>query len=64
MDVSLILRIAGLGLLISAVCQVLSRTGREEQAVLLSVAGIVAVLLLVVDEMSDLILTIRQVFGL
>lgn len=64
MNIDLILKIAGLGILISVICQVLSKTGREEQAMLLSVAGTIAVALLVVKELSSLIGTIRTVFGL
>lgn len=64
MNIDLILKIAGLGILVGAICQVLSKTGRDEQAMLLSVAGAIAVTLLVVKELSSLIGTIRTVFGL
>ena len=64
MNIDLILKIAGLGILVSVICQVLSKTGRDEQAMLLSVAGAIAVTLLVVKELSSLIGTIRTVFGL
>lgn len=64
MNIDLILKIAGLGILVGVICQVLSKTGREEQAMLLSVAGAIAVTLLVVKELSSLIGTIRTVFGL
>ena len=64
MNIDLILKIAGLGVLVSVICQVLTKTGREEQATLLSVAGAIAVTLLVVKELSSLIETIRTVFGL
>lgn len=64
MNIELILKIAGLGILVSVICQVLSKTGRDEQAMLLSVAGAIAVTLLVVKELSSLIGTIRTVFGL
>ena len=63
-NIDLILKIAGLGILISVICQVLTKTGKEEQAMLLSVAGTIAVTLLVVRELSSLIGTIRSVFGL
>lgn len=64
MNIELILKIAGLGILVSVICQVLTKTGRDEQAMLLSVAGAIAVTLLVVKELSSLIGTIRTVFGL
>lgn len=64
MDVGLILKIAGVGLLVSVVCQILTRSGREEQAMLVSVAGVVIVMLLLVQRISDLLTTVRTLFGL
>jgi len=63
-DISLILKAAGVGLLVSVLCQILTKSGREEQAMLLSAAGIILVLLMIVKELSELITTIRHVFGL
>lgn len=64
MDISLILRAAGIGLIVSVVCQILSKSGRDEQAMLVSIAGIIIVLLMLVRELGDLISSIRTVFGL
>lgn len=64
MDVTLILKIAGIGTLVSVIHQILSRYGREEQATLVAVAGVVLVLFLLVEEMSDLFNTVRDLFGL
>ena len=64
MDVGLILKVAGVGLLVSAACQILSKSGREEMSVLVSLAGIVLVLLMLVGEISRLMNTIRGAFGL
>ncbi len=64
MDVSLILKIAGIGILVSAACSVLGKAGREEQATLVSVAGIVIVLLVLVGEIGNLFSAVREVFGL
>jgi stage III sporulation protein AC len=64
MDVALILKIAGVGLLVSVVYQILSKTGRDEQAMLVSLAGIVVVLLMLVSEIAELLDTIRTIFGL
>lgn len=64
MDVALILKIAGVGLLVSVVYQVLSKSGREEQAMLVSLAGVIVVLLMLITELAELINTIRQVFGI
>ena len=64
MDISLILKAAGIGLLVSVLCQILTKSGREEQAMLLSAAGIILVLLMIVKELGGLITTIRNIFGL
>ena len=64
MDISLILRAAGIGLIVSVVCQILSKSGRDEQAMLVSIAGIIIVLLMLVRELGDLISSIRTVFGI
>ena len=64
MDVSLVLKLAGIGLLVSVAQQILSRTGRDEQAMLVSVAGIVLVLLLLIEEIGRLFALVESVFGL
>lgn len=64
MDISLILRAAGVGLIVSVICQILSKSGRDEQAMLVSVAGAVIVFLMVVRELGTLIDTIRKIFSL
>ena len=63
MDISLILKITGLGLLISVACQVLSKSGRDEQSTLLSIAGIILVMILIVSELEGLFSTLARVFG-
>ncbi len=64
MDISLILKTAGIGLIVSVVCQILSKSGREEQAMLVSVAGVIIVILMLVKEIGSLIDTIRRIFGI
>lgn len=64
MDISLLFRIAGVGILIAVGCQLLSRSGREEQSLLLSLAGIVFVMLMLVGKIGDLFGEIRTIFGL
>ncbi len=64
LDVTLILKIAGIGTLVSVIHQILSRYGREEQATLVAVSGVILVLFLLVDEMSELFNTVRDLFGL
>ena len=63
MDVSLILKVAGVGLTVSIAYQLLSKYGRDEQAVLVSLAGIVIVMLMLVDRIGTLFGNIRSVFG-
>ena len=64
MDISLVLKIAGLGMLVAVSCQILSKVGREEQATFVSVAGIVVALLLLIEEIGYLFDTVRGVFGI
>lgn len=64
MDVSLVLKVAGMGILVSVAVQILSKNGRDEQATLVTVAGIIVVLLMLVGEMGDLFRSVRSVFGL
>lgn len=63
MDISLIIKVAGVGMLVAIAAQVLGKSGREEQAMLVSLAGLVVVMLLLVREIGSLFDTIRTVFG-
>ena len=64
MEIGLIMKIAGIGLVVAMAHQVLSRTGREEQATLLSLAGVVVVLIMVVSQLDELFTELKSVFGL
>ena len=64
MDVQLILKIAGVGILTGVCAQILNKTGRDEQAMLVSLGGIVIVLFVLVEKMGRLFETIRDVFGI
>lgn len=64
MDISLLLKIAGVGLLVSVVFQILTKSGRDEQAMLISLAGVVIVLLMLVREIAELLTVIRGLFGI
>ena len=64
MDVAILLKIAGVGLLIAVSYQILQRTGRDQQALLLSLAGIVFVLLILIGKIGDLLTEIRSIFGI
>lgn len=64
MDVSLILKIAGVGILVAVCAQILQKSGKDEQAMLVTVGGLVVVMLMLVGEIGELIETVRAVFGL
>ena len=64
MEIGLILKIAGIGILISVISSILSKSGRDEQAMLVTVAGIIVVMLMLVEEVSTLIESVRAVFEL
>lgn len=64
MDVTLIFKIAGVGMLVAVSYQILQRAGREEQALLLSLTGVVLVLLVLVGKIGELFGEIRSIFGI
>ena len=64
MDVDLIFRIAAIGILVAVLNQVLSRAGREEQAMMTTLAGLVVVLMMVVREIADLFDLVKTLFHL
>ena len=64
MDVDLIFKIAAIGILVSVLNQVLSRSGRDEQATMVTLAGLVVVLMMVVQEISNLFTLVKNLFGL
>ncbi len=64
MDVDLIFKIAAVGIVVTVLNQVLVRSGREDQAMLTSLAGVIVVLLMLVEEIQLLFETVKSVFGL
>lgn len=64
METELILKIAGVGVLVTVAYQILSKSGRDEQAMLVSVAGIIIVLLMLVGEIGGLFDKVKSIFGL
>lgn len=64
MDISLILKIAGVGLLVSISSAILSKSGKDEQSMMVTLAGIVVVMLMLVGEIGTLFETVRSVFEL
>ena len=64
MEVELIVRIAAIGILVAVLNQVLSRAGRDEQAMMTTLAGLVVVLMMVVQEIADLFDLVKNLFSL
>ena len=64
MNVELIFQIATIGILVSVLNQLLIRSGREEQAMLTTLTGLIVVLLMVIREISNLFNTIKTLFNL
>ena len=64
MDVDLIFKIAAIGIIVAVLNQVLIRSGREEQAMLTTLAGLIVVLTIIVTEISALFETVKAAFGL
>ena len=62
MDVDLIFKIAAIGILVAVLNQLLVRSGREEQAMMTTLAGLVVVLMMMVQEISDLFNLIKTLF--
>ena len=64
MDVDLIFQIAGIGIIVAVLSQLLIRSGREEQALMTTLAGLVVVLIMLIQEIGNLFNTVKMVFGL
>ena len=62
MDVDLIFKIAAIGILVAVLNQLLIRSGREEQAMMTTLAGLVVVLMILVQQISDLFELVKQLF--
>ena len=63
MDVDLVFKIAAIGILVAVLNILLSRAGRDEQALMTTIAGLVVVLVLVIQKISELCALIKQLFS-
>ena len=63
MDVDLIFRIAAVGILVAVLTQLLTRSGRDEQALMTTLAGLIVVLMLIVEQISRQFDMMKSVFG-
>ncbi len=64
MDVEMIFKIAAVGMIVAILNQLLVRSGREEQALLTTIAGLVVALMMIISQISDLFTTVKNTFGL
>lgn len=64
MNIDLLFKIAAIGILVAVLYQVLVRAGREDQAMMTTLAGLIIVLTMVIKEVSDLFATVRTIFNL
>ena len=63
-QIDLLFKLAGLGVVVAVLCQVLTRAGREELSTLVTVVGLVIALFLVVDLVADLFSSLQSIFAL
>ena len=64
MDLSLLMKIAGIGMLVAVVCQILSKMGKDDQSTMVSIGGIILIMLIIVEELGELIEAVKGVFGI
>ena len=64
MNVDLLFKIAAIGILVAVLHQVLVRAGREDQAMMTTLAGVIIVLTIIIKEISTLFTTVRTIFNL
>lgn len=64
MDVDLIFKIAAIGIIVAVLNQLLRRAERDEQAMMTTLAGLIVVMMMIVNQIGNLFDTIKQVFGL
>ena len=64
MNVDFIFKIAAIGIVVAVLNQLLQRSGREEQAMMTTIAGLIGVLMMIVTEISNLFDTIKSIFNL
>lgn len=64
MDVNLIFKIAAIGILVAVIYRLLVQSGRDEQALMVTIAGLIVVMLMVVNQISELFNTVKNLFEL
>lgn len=64
MDIDIIFKVGAIGILVAVFNQILSRTGRDEQAMFITLAGVIVVMALIVNMMNDLFMEVKSIFNL
>ena len=64
LDIGIILKVAGVGVLVTVAHQILSKSGRDEQALMVTLSGIIVVLMMLVQELGGLFDTVKSIFDL
>ena len=64
LSVDLIFKVAAIGIIVAVLNMLLTRAGRDDQAMMTTIAGLVVVLLMVIKEISNLFITVKNLFGL
>jgi len=64
MEIELVLKAAGIGMIIAVVCQILSKAGRDEQSTMVSLVGMVVIFMLLANRIGEIIKTLKDVFSL
>ena len=64
MEIDMLFKIAGVGIIVAVLHQILTKAGREDQAMMTTLAGMIIVLTLIITEISELFITVRTVFSL
>jgi len=62
-DMELILKIASVGIVVAVVCQILNKAGKDELSMLASLAGLIIVILIIIDQLKDLFYTVKTLFS-
>lgn len=64
MDIDIIFKVGAIGIVVAVFNQILSRTGRDEQAMFITLAGVIVVMALIVNMMNDLFMEVKTIFNI
>ena len=64
MDIDIILKVGAIGIIVAVFNQILTRTGREEQAMFVTLAGVILVMALIINMLNDLFIEVKTIFNI